>query len=65
MNWHNIVNARQKNAMEGPDLQGREKQEYAAHPKSTKKGTPLKPTVNCIASPTYDLAKYLAGQLKP
>jgi hypothetical protein len=30
-----------------------------------KKDIPLRPIVNCIASPTYALAKYLAGLLSP
>jgi hypothetical protein len=30
-----------------------------------KKDVPLRPIVNCIASPTYVLAKYLAGLLSP
>jgi hypothetical protein len=34
-------------------------------PKIHKKDIPLRPTVNCIASPTYALAKYLAGLLSP
>jgi hypothetical protein len=34
-------------------------------PKIHKKDVPLRPIVNCIASPTYALAKYLAGLLSP
>jgi hypothetical protein len=34
-------------------------------PKIHKEGIPLRPTVNCIGSPTYDPAKYLVKQLKP
>ena len=34
-------------------------------PKIHKQGVPLRPIVNTIDSPTYDLAKYLAGILKP
>ena len=34
-------------------------------PKIHKHGVPLRPIVNTIGSPTYDLAKYLAGILKP
>jgi hypothetical protein len=34
-------------------------------PKIHKEDVPLRPIVNCIASPTYDLAKYLAGLLNP
>jgi hypothetical protein len=30
-----------------------------------KKGVPLRPVVNCVASPTYALAKYLGGLLSP
>ena len=34
-------------------------------PKIHKQGVPLRPIVNTIDSPTYDLAKYLTGILKP
>jgi hypothetical protein len=34
-------------------------------PKIHKADVPLRPIVNCISSPTYGLAKHLAGQLKP
>jgi hypothetical protein len=34
-------------------------------PKIHKKDMPLRPTVNCIASPTYLLAKHLTGLLSP
>jgi hypothetical protein len=34
-------------------------------PKIHKEGVPLRPIVNCIASPTYSLAKYLTGLLNP
>jgi hypothetical protein len=34
-------------------------------PKIHKEGVPLRPIVNCIASPTYSLAKYLKGLLSP
>ena len=34
-------------------------------PKIHKQGVPLRPIVNTIDSPTYDLEKYLAGILKP
>lgn len=34
-------------------------------PKIHKEGIPLRPIVNTIGSPTYDLAKYLAKILKP
>jgi hypothetical protein len=34
-------------------------------PKIHKEGAPLRPIVNTIGSPTYQLAKYLANKLKP
>ena len=34
-------------------------------PKTQKTGIPLRPIVNTIGSPTYDLAKHLAKALKP
>jgi hypothetical protein len=34
-------------------------------PKIHKEGAPLRPIVNTISSPTYQLAKYLANKLKP
>jgi hypothetical protein len=33
-------------------------------PKIHKKAVPLRPIVNCIGSPTYTLAKYLAGLIR-
>jgi hypothetical protein len=34
-------------------------------PKIHKEGVLLRPIINCISSPTHNLAKYLAGLLKP
>ena len=34
-------------------------------PKIHKEGIPLRPIVNTIGSPTYDLAKHIAKTLKP
>jgi hypothetical protein len=34
-------------------------------PKIHKEGTPLRPIVNTIGSPTYELARYVAGILRP
>jgi hypothetical protein len=38
---------------------------YRLPKKIHKEGVPLRPVVNCIASPTYSIARYLTGLLNP